>query len=228
MGFYSRLKLFIPPQQCILCRNSAKFCVCKECEASFTNSNNRCISCAKSLPDNLNLCGQCLAYPLFFNKTYTLFDYQDFIAYLIKKLKFNNALCVGDYFAYKIFDLYKSIIKNNGEYDAIIPMPLNSVRFKERGYNQSCELLRIIKKNTNTIIDNKSVVRIKNTKPFSSLSLKDRKNEIKNAFNADSIKYQRVLLFDDVMTTGSSLNELAKTVIKSGAKSCDVFTLSRA
>ena len=58
--------------------------------------------------------------------------------------------------------------------------------------------------------------------------LKERQSEIKNAFSAKPLSYKRVLLVDDVMTTGSSLNELAKTLLKAGVGSCDVLTLARA
>ena len=78
------------------------------------------------------------------------------------------------------------------------------------------------------MIDQKSVKRIKATRALSTLDLQERQSEIKNAFSAQAMDYQKVLLVDDVMTTGSSLNELAKTVLKAGVETCDVLTLARA
>jgi len=120
------------------------------------------------------------------------------------------------------------IVASHGEYDAIIPLPLSKQRLRERGYNQTHELLRIIAKKTNVLIDKTSVRRTKATKALSTLNLEERHSEIKNAFNVKELAYNRVLLVDDVMTTGASLNELAKTVIKAGVKSCDVLTVARA
>jgi ComF family protein len=120
------------------------------------------------------------------------------------------------------------IISKQGEYDAIIPLPLSKQRLRERGYNQTHELLRIIAKKSDILIDQKSVKRIKATRALSTLDLQERQSEIKNAFSAQAMNYQKVLLVDDVMTTGSSLNELAKTVLKAGVGSCDVLTLARA
>jgi predicted amidophosphoribosyltransferase len=90
------------------------------------------------------------------------------------------------------------------------------------------ELLSVISKKTNTIIDAHSVNRIKATQPLSALNPEQRRQEIKGAFKAQSMNYQSVLLVDDVMTTGSSLNELTKVVLKAGVGSCDVLTLARA
>ncbi|MBT4746882.1 MAG: ComF family protein, partial [Candidatus Thioglobus sp.] len=85
-----------------------------------------------------------------------------------------------------------------------------------------------IAKKSDILIDQKSVKRIKATRALSTLDLQERQSEIKNAFSAQAMNYQKVLLVDDVMTTGSSLNELAKTVLKAGVGSCDVLTLARA
>ncbi len=226
MGFYQKL---IPKQSCVLCFETAKFCVCKTCESSFVTNDNRCLCCAVRLPSSfsLNFCGECLSHSPAFSKTYVLYDYSHACAQLIKQFKFNHQLCIGDYFAHQLHNLYCSIIKENGSYDAIIPLPLSRVRIKERGYNQTHELLRIIAKNTNAIIDTKNVRRIKATKPLSSLNLVQRKKEIKGAFSAQAMPYKKVLLVDDVMTTGSSLNELAKTITKVGVESCDVLILAR-
>ncbi|WP_201341421.1 ComF family protein [Abyssogena phaseoliformis symbiont] len=163
-----------------------------------------------------------------FSKTCVLYDYSHACAQLIKQFKFNHQLCIGDYFAHQLHSLYRSIIKENGNYAAIIPLPLSRARIKERGYNQTHELLRIIAKNTNTIIDTKSVRRIKTTQPLSSLNLEQGKKEIKGAFSAQVMSYKKVLLVGDVMTTDSSLNEMVKTLIKAGVECCDVLILARA
>jgi ComF family protein len=202
--------------------------VCKQCESSFIDTSNRCLSCATKLSSGLSFCGACLAHAPQFSKAYTLYDYSDSCAILIKQFKFDHQLCIGDYFAHKLFDFYNSIIEEKGDYDAIIPLPLSNKRLKERGYNQTHELLRVIAKKSNTVIDMASVKRIKATKPLSSLNLEKRKVEIKGAFSAQPMNYSNVLLVDDIMTTGSSLNELAKTVLKAGVESCDVLTLARA
>lgn len=229
MGFYSRLSALIPKQSCVLCAENAKLCVCHECESSFSNHQPRCRSCAHPIGGKLDFCGQCLAHAPVFNHAYTLYDYQDAIADLIKLFKFDHRLCVGDYFSHQLYDLYQSIVDTGIQYDAIIPMPLSRSRIAERGYNQVLELLSVTGKKTNTLIDTHSIQRTKATQSLSALNPEQRKQEIKGAFSVKPMSYGKVLLVDDVMTTGSSLNELALSILKNTeVKSCDVMTLARA
>lgn len=228
MGIHARLSRFTPKQSCILCAELSSFCICQVCQLTFTKHTHRCRSCAHPLTQSLNFCGQCLAHAPYFDHAHTLYDYQGSIAQLIKRFKYNHQLCIGDYFAHKLSDFYQAIIRDNPHYDAIIPMPLNGKRIQQRGYNQVLVLLRTLAKKTQVMIDTHSVHRIKATRPLSSLKLDERRREIKGVFAAKPMTYQRVLLVDDVMTTGSSLNELAKTIIKAGVIRCDVMTLARA
>ncbi|SMN11211.1 Competence protein F homolog, phosphoribosyltransferase domain; protein YhgH required for utilization of DNA as sole source of carbon and energy [uncultured Candidatus Thioglobus sp.] len=228
MGIYTRLKALIPQQSCVLCAEYAQFCVCSECEAEFSDEQqNRCQSCAHPIIDGANVCGQCLAHPPIFSHTYTLYDYQQSVALLIKKFKYEHQLCIGDYFAHQMVDKYKAILLDE-QYDAIIPMPLSPQRIRERGFNQVLELLSVIKKQEKITIDTSSVQRIKATQPLSNLKPEQRALEVRGAFQTKSLSYKRVLLVDDIMTTGASLNELAKTLAKAGVRSCDVLTLARA
>ena len=223
MSVFSKL---VPKQSCVLCAEPAEFCVCPSCQSELETHQKRCKSCAIRLTTDLDFCGQCLAHAPTFRNSYTLFEYNAVCAELIKSFKFEHKLCVGDYLAHRLFVLYQTIPQ---EYDAIIPMPLSQKRAKERGFNQVLELLRSIRKNSNIMIDSHSVKRIKATQPLSLLSAEQRKKEIKGAFEVASMPYKKVLLVDDVMTTGSSLNELAKTILaQSNVKICDVMTLARA
>jgi ComF family protein len=212
----------------MLCMQYSSFCVCEECQQSLSNTDHRCQSCATPLKSELHFCGACLTQAPLFSKAYTLYDYSGSCATLVKHFKFDHQLCIGDFFAHKMCDKYLSIISQYGKYDAIIPLPLSRQRLKERGYNQTHELLRIVAKKANVLIDQTSVQRTKATRALSSLKLDERKLEIKGAFSAQPIEYKRVLLVDDVMTTGSSMDELAKTVLKAGVKSCDILILARA
>jgi len=222
MGIYQRL---IPKQTCILCLEQAKFCICNTCAQHFTNHPHRCQSCALPLNGVLDFCGQCLRHAPAFNRTYTLYDYQGAIAQLVKDFKYHHQLYIGDYFAHQCYDLYQTL----PSYDAILPMPLSKQRIKERGFNQALELLQKIKQHATTPIDTHSVQRIKATRPLFELSPSQRYAEIKGAFFAQPMPYRKVLLVDDIITTGTSLNELATTILKNTSVThCDVMALTRA
>ena len=223
MGVYTRLK---PKQSCVLCAQLGEFCICDACQSKLSRPIHRCHSCASVLSADLDFCGACLRRAPVFSRAYALYDYNTTCARLIKCFKFEQQLCVGDFFARQLHGLFQTTTQ---DYDAIIPLPLNKQRIQQRGYNQTQELLRVIAKNTDIVIDIQSVRRVKDTRPLSQLSAKDRQREIRGAFVCKPLAYRKVLLMDDVMTTGASLNELSRTLLQTSAvEVCDVLVLARA
>jgi|GEM_PF-281723 len=229
MGIYSRLVKLRPRQACIVCSEPSHHVVCQSCEDEFGVQEQRCLSCALPLNQSLDYCGNCLRASPSFHRAFTLYDFEGVVAYLIKKMKYDARLSVAQFFADKMTRKINEMQMSGHHYDSIIPMPLHKKRLRERGYNQVVELLRCLDKKA--AIDTKSVQRIKQTAPLTDLSLAQRRKEIKGAFSlAEPLTHKKILLVDDVMTSGSSLNELAKTILKQSPAvvCCDVLTLSRA
>jgi len=228
----SNLKRFVQRplnQSCIVCAEPSSRVVCESCENEFGLQEQRCLSCALPLNQSLDYCGSCLRTSPSFHRAFTLYDYEGVVAYLIKKMKYDARLSVAQFFAEKMAGRIDEMQSSGHHYDAIIPMPLHKARLRERGYNQVVELLRALDKKA--LIDSKSVQRVKQTAPLTDLSLAQRKKEIKGAFSLlVPLTHKRILLVDDVMTSGSSLNELARTILKQSPAviCCDVLTLSRA
>ena len=114
--------------------------------------------------------------------------------------------------------------------DVIVPIPLHYTRLIKRRYNQSALLAGELGRLCGVPVDVRAVVRHRKTKPQVEFSGHERVKNVKNAF---SVKYpavlkgRRVLLLDDVMTTGSTLRECAKAILKAGAVSVDALTVAR-
>lgn len=118
--------------------------------------------------------------------------------------------------------------RKNNLPECIIPMPLHQKRLVERGFNQAVEISKIISKKIHVPIDYSLCHRTKYTPFQSGLSAKQRKLNLKNAFNISNTKsYQHVAIFDDVVTTGTSVDELAKKLKLSGVKIVEVWALAR-
>ena len=114
--------------------------------------------------------------------------------------------------------------------DVIIPIPLHYTRMIKRRYNQSVLLAKELTKITGIANDFQSVIRHRKTKPQVDFSGKERIYNVKNAFCVkypQNLQNKRVLLIDDVMTTGSTLRECAKVIKAAGAKSIDSLTIAR-
>jgi len=118
-----------------------------------------------------------------------------------------------------------------GEYDRIIPVPLHRKRLRERGFNQSLLLARALSRNFSLKLDFSSLQRRIHTQPQISLGKEDRAANVRNAFEVlrkADIADSRILLVDDVYTTGSTVRECARVLLESGAQSVSVATLARA
>ena len=145
-----------------------------------------------------------------------IYKYQDIIRNLLLNYKFNDASYLANSFAYLIKNNKKiySILKN---YDIIIPVPLHKKRMNERGYNQT----ELIAKKLGIPVETNCLIKAKNIKPQSTKTAKERQIDIKNVFaiqNVEKIKNKKLLLLDDIYTTGSTANECIKTLSKATNK----------
>jgi ComF family protein len=114
--------------------------------------------------------------------------------------------------------------------DLLLPMPLHPARLKERGFNQALELARILAPQCRLPLDRDACRRIRDTPPQATLPLKARRKNLRGAFNAstEQVCSKRIGIVDDVMTSGSSLNELAATLKKAGAVEVECWVMARA
>ena len=194
--------------------------VCRACLGTLPfHPVSSCPQCG--LSSNGQLCGSCISSPPDFDATRSAFLYEFPIDAMMLRYKYGNSLNLGDTFA--AFLAEKVIVEGCLiNIDLVIPMPMHPQRLKERGFNQALEIAKVLTKNCKQKLDYKldytSTERQTLAPPQASLPLKERVKNIKGAFkvNAD-LTGKRVAIVDDVMTTGASLNELAKTLKKAGA-----------
>lgn len=146
-------------------------------------------------------------------KEFYIFKYEGMVRKLLINYKFNDNSYLADMFSKIILD-NKKICRFLKNYDIIVPVPLHKKRKLERGYNQ-VEL--IAKKLENIKLEITSLVKVRNIKPQSTKNVKDRILDIKGVYNLENIekiKGKRILLFDDIYTTGSTINECVKVLGK--------------
>lgn len=115
--------------------------------------------------------------------------------------------------------------------DMVIPVPLHIERLRTRGFNQALLLFSWWAEAANIPCNLRAIKRLHKTVPQTHLSKKERKKNIRGAFELrfpETIKGKRILLVDDVYTTGATVNECARVLIKGGATAVDILTLARA
>ena len=171
------------------------------------------------------------AYPhTHFEKHFYLFPYEGIIREKLIQYKFQGKSYLSTFFA-KILQNHEKMSRLLESYDIIIPVPMYSKKEKLRGYNQTALIAKeIAKAYQNLIYDGKSLQKIKDTKMQSSLNKKQRKNNIKNAYNVinqQKIKDKKIVLLDDIYTTGATANECSKMLKQAGAKEILVVTIAK-
>ena len=115
------------------------------------------------------------------------------------------------------------------EADAIVPVPLTAKGLRQRGFNQSLLLARVVSKKTGIPLNIDTLLKIKETPPQVGLSASERHKNLAGAFTAKgAIKGSRILLVDDVVTTGATAAACSKALLKAGAQEINVLTIARA
>ncbi|MDD1611111.1 MAG: ComF family protein, partial [Methylococcaceae bacterium] len=125
--------------------------------------------------------------------------------------------------------LAEGLTQNSHLPDCIMPVPLHKARYRERGFNQSIEIARAAGKALQIPVDVYSCIRHRDTPHQTQLTAKQRRSNMKNAFSIiKPITARHIAIVDDVMTTGSTVHELAVVLKKAGAARVDVWICARA
>lgn len=219
----------IYPPTCVLCGIHSRSArdLCDGCESDFISNQIACGSCALPLPFDLAgaICGECLQSPPLQHQAWSAFVYAQPLEWMIQQLKFNGKVAFGGLLGQLAIPFLPMLEEVP---DCIIPVPLHPKRQQQRGYNQAYELVKPLARKLNTPIDTKSCSRQKHTSAQSDLDAKQRKKNIRNAFQFKNTRqYNYVIVFDDVITTGSTIAELVKIIKKQGVERVDVWSLAR-
>lgn len=222
-------KLF--PPSCILCGQAGVggMDLCQDCFTELPKNLNCCYRCAEpfaTVSQIPRLCGHCLSSPPAFDETVAPFLYSGSVSHLITGLKFakqyKNARVLGILLA-------EYLASHTEMPDCIVPVPLHKQRYRQRGFNQAIEVANTVSNRLKIPLDLYDCIRQKNTAHQTRLPAKQRRKNVRKAFAANKpIGYRHVALLDDVMTTGSTASELAKTLKQAGVERVDVWVCARA
>lgn len=215
----------IIPASCILCGDKASnLAVCNDCIDSIPTQEHTCPRCAYPLSVSAS-CGQCLLHPPEQNSSFSLFLYQNPVDRLIAEMKYHDKIHLCHFFA----ELMSQQLILRTQPQALIPVPLHAKRLRERGYNQSVELSQALSTRLNIPTLTDHISRIKNTSPQARLPYKKRKQNLKGAFSIEQSDLpEHVAIIDDVLTSGHTANEVARTLRKAGVMIIEVWTIARA
>ena len=165
----------------------------------------------------------------YFHDLIYIFKYEGLIRKLILDYKFHEKPYM--YISIVAFILKnKTIYEKLQSYDTIIPVPISKKRMKERGYNQSLLIAKKISKDVKIPLQTNCLFKTKNIIEQSKLNKEQRKENIQNVYklkNKEILKNKRILLIDDIYTTGSTVNECSKILQQGMPKKIDVLVLAK-
>ena len=225
------LKELLFPRRCPVCGKIARpfgelCCDCCKKQLVYIGENY-CLKCGKGLSDEEQAyCSDCEKHPKAFARGRSLYRY-DSIAGGVFGLKYSGREEYADFFGEEICRGLGDFLKKT-KAEALIPVPLHPKRQRERGYNQATLLAKAVEKHCNIPCREDIVARIKYTVPQKKLNYTERQNNLKKAFILlkNDVKLERVIIVDDIYTTGSTVDALAKVLLAGGVKEVYVLTLA--
>ncbi|HZM34327.1 MAG TPA: ComF family protein [Burkholderiales bacterium] len=194
---------------CFLCRGGASELLCPSCEADLPRlAPGRCPRCALPSPSG-EACGRCIAQPPHYDATVAALAYAFPADALVHALKFRGELSLAALLAG-----FLSASVNSGA-DFVVPVPLSRERLRQRGYNQALEIARHLGRGRPLAA---TCERRRDTAPQIGLPHDERRRNVKGCFTATrAFDHAVVAVVDDVMTTGATLDEMARTLKAAGA-----------
>lgn len=215
------------PHACPLCGSRSPTPLCRGCKEDMPELLATCMRCGIGLPANSNNlhCGACLTEPPAYQKLLCAYAYQYPVNHLIMALKYQHRLSLIPVLAETLINQIGRATLN---VDALLPVPLHVSRIRERGFNQSLEIARHLASHFSLPILH-CVERHKATVTQASLPAADRASNVRDAFRLSApIQQRRVAIIDDVVTTGSTVNEIAALLKSAGVGEIEVWCIARA
>ena len=225
----------ILPHRCIKCTQvlHGTFGICSTCWGKIKFiSAPMCITCGMPFEFSFNQetnCGACIKEANFFDKARSLFVYNDESSILIHKLKYMDKTHIAAYFAQWLKNAFQ---KEIDECDIIIPVPLHRKRLNQRFFNQAALIANSLGKKCDKAVTISYLERRKHIPPQTGLSKTARESNVTGAFKIRSnvkplLKHKKILLIDDVYTTGATVNECSKVLKRNGVAVVTVLTVAR-
>jgi ComF family protein len=221
---YTRDWLF--PTRCCLCCTPTRdgHAVCHDCYQELPWLPPGCKTCAAPLPTDVYLdqCESCQRHRLALDSCHALFNYRAPVDRWIRNLKFHQELSVAKFLGHLLAERVPK-----AENSKLVPVPLHRSRLRQRGFNQALEIARPLKR-LGYHVDTRCCIRNRHTPPQSELAAAMRRQNMRNAFSVRrDVAGQDIVLIDDVLTTGATLNTLAGSLKQAGAAHVDAWVIAR-
>ena len=230
-SFFRILPDFLYPRRCPVCDKAVKpfgSLVCEECVPKIKYVKAPyCQKCGKELKDaRAVFCHDCVNRKHFYDRGMALFAYRS-VSDSIYRFKYRGRQEYAAYYGERMARILgKRILELRP--DALVPVPIHAAKKRQRGYNQAEVLANEVGRLLHIPVETKLIKRVQKTKPMKDLSVQERQNNLKRAFKIrqNDVKLKVIIVIDDIYTTGSTIDAVAKMLLKAGTLRVFFITLA--
>ena len=218
------------PKRCAVCDSVLPLGqkeICEKCKKSLAYFTGAlCLKCGKPVKEEEEFCYDCKKKEHFYNQGAALFPYE-YIRPSLYRFKYAGRKEYGIFYGRQMAACFREK-KEQWKPQALVPVPMYKRKEKKRGYNQAELIAKELSKSWKIPVYTKLVVRCKNTKPMKEIVGTDRQNNLKKAFKlgANDVKLNTIIIIDDIYTTGSTIDAVARVCRKAGIKNIYFMTVS--
>jgi len=215
------------PGLCLACGceldNAESLCDC--CSEHLQRVPNPCLYCAQPNPVSGQVCPACLLNPPRWQRMIAPLQYRGLTRDYLQQLKYSEALHLSKTLCRQCFEPFR---QSAPKPEVLLPVPLHRQRLIERGYNQAEEIAIIWSREFGIPVKRKALTRPRSTPVQSGLSAIQREANVRRAFDYQARHdYRHVAIVDDIVTTGSTVGEITKTLHRAGVEHVEVWALAR-
>ena len=220
----NKIKYLFYPPVCPLCEevlSGGKTRICDNCRPKIQYlTEPTCLKCGKEIDDSeTEYCRDCKEKPKSYVRGFPAMIYKEPLKRSIVNFKYHNKSSYADCFAREIIKTHGKDILNAAP-EALIPVPIHKAKLEKRGYNQAKVLADSLSVYLNIPVDDEILKRTINTTPQKLLNDTERQKNLEKAFISDKkqVQYKKVMLVDDIYTTGSTIESCTKALKKAGVR----------
>lgn len=224
------------PRKCVFCNEAVPMksykgilekrtydFLCEKCKEKIKDKyieEPYCFKCGKQLDDETGeYCDDCRKMHHTYDRGLAVFKYHDDVKESVYRFKYKDCKIYGEFYGVQMAEKYKPIIEK-WQPDVIIPVPIHKSRMRKRGYNQAQIIGKALSETLKIPMDINVLVREKKTEPQKKLSKSIRKKNVESAFKVTKnvVKYNKIILVDDIYTTGATIDACAQVLKRAGVK----------
>ncbi len=211
------------PRRCAVCGKllrEEQDLACRECRDLLSYIDPPyCMKCGRPLDQETPFCDSCLERIHLFDRTVSVWEYSDPIKHSLYGFKYKNRREYAQFYGREALRRYGWLLEM-WQLQGVVPVPLHKRRLNRRGYNQAAVFGKVVAKGLSLPLCQDLLRRTKNTEPQKNLGAEQRRKNLADAFSASEKAgaFERLLLVDDIFTTGSTLDEAAAALKKAGVR----------